>query len=407
MRLFVLADRWQAERREVLKLFLYASQAGLLDLSWDVICPSCRGAPERHQSLRQMKTQAHCPACNIRCDSNFADSVEVTFRPNPSIRCVVVTRYCSGGPMNAPHVVVQQQIPGRQTRTLELALSPRTYRIRSVKLSAHTRLNVTTDVHASSAVISIRRPSIEPGNVEASSQLTLTIRNDDPQPITVMLERVAGDEQTATAATVIAMNEFRTLFSEEVLQPDTLVSVGAVTLLFTDLKSSTALYEAIGEAPAYGLVRRHFDLLKDCIARHDGGLVKTIGDAVMAAFVDPANAVEAAFDMHRAIAEDNASRDEPQLSLKVGIHHGSCIAVNLNDILDYFGTAVNVAARVQKESSGGDTVITEGLWQDPHVQAVIQRTGCVREEVVTVLRGLSGTRKMHRLKLNVPANIDK
>src|SRR5262249_5074028 len=88
MRPFVFADRWKADRRDVLRLFLQASQAGLLDLSWDVICPSCRGAQERHESLRKLKAKAHCPACNIRYSADFAESVELRFRPNPSIRRV-------------------------------------------------------------------------------------------------------------------------------------------------------------------------------------------------------------------------------------------------------------------------------------------------------------------------------
>jgi adenylate cyclase len=75
MRPFVFADLWKADRRDVLKLFLHASQAGLLDLSWDVICPGCRGAQERHDSLRKMRTEAHCPACNIQYGANFAESV--------------------------------------------------------------------------------------------------------------------------------------------------------------------------------------------------------------------------------------------------------------------------------------------------------------------------------------------
>src|SRR3989442_15997376 len=64
----------------------------------------------------------------------------------------------------------------------------------------------------------------------------------------------------------------------------------------------------------------------------EGTLVKTIGDSVMAAFFDPAKAIEAAFAMHESINKDNAARVEPVLALKIGIHHGPCIAVNMNDI---------------------------------------------------------------------------
>jgi adenylate cyclase len=401
MRPFIFADRWKADRREVLKLFLHASQAGLLDLSWDVICPGCRGAQERHDSLRKMKTSAHCPACNIRYDAHFAESVEVTFRPNPSIRRVEVVRYCSGGPMNAPHVVAQQQIPAHQSKRLEMRLNPWKYNVRSPKLQARTFIRTIADARISQATIKIHRPTLEPSTLELTPDVSLTLENDDDKDITLMIERVAGNENAATASIVIAMSEFRTLFSEEVLAPDTPISVGTVALMFTDLKASTSLYEKIGEAPAYGLVRRHFDLLRETIAKCDGTLVKTIGDSVMAAFLDPAKAIEAAFEMHDSIDKDNAARGEPALTLKVGIHQGPCIAVNMNDILDYFGTAVNLAARVQKESQGGDIVVTEEIWQDPHVRAVLAGRKHHVEALNCTLRGLTGKRTVYRISTYV------
>jgi len=397
MRPFVFADRWKADRREVLKLFLHASQAGLLDLSWDVICPGCRGAQERHDSLKKMKTDAHCPACNVRFDADFAQSVEVRFRPNPSIRRIDVVRYCSGGPMNAPHIVAQQQIPAGQSRTVDLRLPPWEYRVRSLKLDTPCVVRTSADAKRSAATISIHRPTLSPTALQLTSDVSLTLKNDDTKAITVMIERAAGHEDAATASTVIAMSEFRTLFAEEVLSPETPISVGAVALMFTDLKASTSLYEEIGEAPAYALVRRHFDLLRETIARCDGTIVKTIGDAVMAVFVDPAKAVEAAFEMHGAIEADNRARGEPALSLKIGIHHGPCIAVTLNDILDYFGTAVNLAARIQKESRGGDVVLTEEIWGDPDVQEVLGRRPHEHEVIVCEIRGLRGMKTVHRI----------
>jgi class 3 adenylate cyclase len=381
----------------VLKLFLHASQAGLLDLSWDVICPGCRGAQERHDSLRKMKTEAHCPACNIRYDADFAESVEVTFRPNPSIRKVEIVRYCSGGPMNAPHVVAQQQIPAGESRTLNLRLNPWKYNVRSLKLAAQTFVKTSANSEISRATIRIHRPTLEPFTLELAPDVSLTLQNNDDKDITVMIERAAGNENAATASMVIAMSEFRTLFSEEVLSPETPISVGAVALMFTDLKASTAMYETIGEAPAYGLVRRHFDLLRETIAKCDGTLVKTIGDSVMAVFFDPVKAVEAALEMHRTISEDNSARGEPALSLKIGIHHGPCIAVNLNNILDYFGTTANIAARVQKESHGEDIVLTEEIWQDAHVQELLARQKCESRKESCVIRGLTGTRQIARI----------
>jgi adenylate cyclase len=398
MRPFVFADQWKADRREVLKLFLHASRAGLLDLSWDVICPGCRGAQERHDSLKKMQTGAHCPACNIQYDANFAESVEVTFRPNASIRRVEIVRYCSGGPMNAPHVVAQQQIPAGQSKTLEMRLNPWKYHVRSLKLETHTFVRTSTGTKDSRGTIKIHRPTLEPLTLELAPDVSLTIENNDDKDITVMIERVAGNENAATASAVIAMSEFRTLFSEEVLSPGVPISVGAVALMFTDLKASTILYEHLGEAPAYGLVRRHFELLRETIAKCDGTLVKTIGDSVMAVFMDPAKAVEAAFEMHRSVDHDNEVRGQPALKLKIGIHYGPCIAVNLNDVLDYFGTTANLAARIEKESEGGDIIVTDEVWQDSHVQEMLAKRKCETQKESCMVRGLSGARGICRIR---------
>ncbi len=390
MRPFVFADRWKADRREALKLFLHASQSGLVDLSWDVICPGCRGASERHATLRNLRTRAHCPACNIQYDSDFADRVEVTFRPSPLIRRVDVLRYCSGGPMNSPHTVVQQNIEPGESRTLQLRLNPWKYHVRSAKLASEAYLKTDAANTQSTATVTIHRPTLEPETLEVNPDVALTIQNKDSKPITVSIERVAGHESAATAAMVIAMQEFRTLFSEEVLAPETPISVGAVTLLFTDLKASTALYESIGEAPAYGLVQRHFDLLREVVSKAEGAIVKTIGDAVMAAFLDPAQSVQAAFEMHKVVR-----RELPDLVLKIGIHHGPCITVNQNDILDYFGTTANLAARLQRESEGNDIVMSEDVWRDPGVQKVLTQRACTTKPRECMVRGLSGNRTIY------------
>ncbi len=69
--------------------------------------------------------------------------------------------------------------------------------------------------------------------------------------------------------------------------------------------------------------------------------MKTIGDAVMASFVDPLDGLRAALDMQARIARLNARRRRRAVGLKVGLHAGACLAVTLNDRLDYFGQTVN------------------------------------------------------------------
>jgi class 3 adenylate cyclase len=110
-----------------------------------------------------------------------------------------------------------------------------------------------------------------------------------------------------TADRVATLQAFRDLFSDQVLRPGDEVGIRRVTLLFSDLRGSTALYDAIGDAAAYRLVRDHFAYLAAIVREHEGTVVKTIGDAVMAAFHDPAEGLKAAIAMQERVASFNAT----------------------------------------------------------------------------------------------------
>ena len=84
----------------------------------------------------------------------------------------------------------------------------------------------------------------------------------------------------------------------------------------------------------------------------------------MATFRHPIHALRAVWNAQTEIAE----RGEPMLWLKVGMHKGPCIVVNLNDRLDYFGSTVNIAARLPAFSQGGELVFTDEINDDPEVR---------------------------------------
>ena len=159
------------------------------------------------------------------------------------------------------------------------------------------------------------------------------------------------------------------LFATEALRPGEQISVGTLTVLFTDLKGSTRLYREIGDATAFGQVMSHFDVLKELVADEDGALVKTIGDAVMAVFRQPVAALKSMLKAQQRLAFP-AGGTQP-LTLKAGIHVGPCIAVTLNDRLDYFGSTVNLAARLEGQSTGADVVISDAVYSDPEVRKLL------------------------------------
>ena len=175
------------------------------------------------------------------------------------------------------------------------------------------------------------------------------------------------------------------------------LAIRDIALLFTDIKGSTALYQRIGDLNAFQLVQQHFDWLREATVRHGGAVVKTIGDAVMAAYPDAARAVAAALDMRDAIERFNQDQPERPVSLKIGIHHGAAIAVTLNDELDYFGQTVNIASRVQEMADAAEIWITEEVWRYPGVQALLERSSVEARE--TRFQGIETPMAVRRIAL--------
>lgn len=401
LRPYVLADRWRAPRREVLTLCLLATRAGLLDLRWDVLCPLCRGAEQSSARLADVRADAHCDACNIDYTANFDRSVEVTFRPNPSVRAVDVRQYCVGGPQVTPHIVAQQLLAPGATRTLAPALEEGRYRLRTMSLPGGRALVVAPD--GDHEVTLPAYASGWPGDesrLAARSTIRLENRTDAEQLF--ILERTAWSDQAATAADVTALQVFRDLFASEALRPGEQISVGSLTVLFTDLRSSTSLYREIGDAVAFGAVMNHFDVLRREIAAEGGALIKTIGDAVMAVFRHPADALRAALRAQKILAAP--PEGARPLFLKAGIHTGACIAVTLNGRLDYFGSNVNIAARLEPLSTGADCVITGDVRRDPEVATLLEDAagGLAAEPSEARLKGFDDERfELWRVKKEV------
>jgi class 3 adenylate cyclase len=152
------------------------------------------------------------------------------------------------------------------------------------------------------------------------------------------------------------------------------------------------MYRRVGDAPSYRAVRDHFDFMRRLIGAHGGGVVKTIGDAVMAAFVDPADGLAAALAIQR---QSLASAEG--LTIKLGLHWGPAIAVNANDLLDYFGQTVNLAARLQEESEGGDVVLAAALAEDPSAARLLSDDTLRIERFQAAVRGLEGPIAMIRV----------
>jgi class 3 adenylate cyclase len=398
LRPYALADAWEADRRAVLELCLRATRAGLLELRWDLLCPLCRGAKERAPTLAEIERNVHCDTCNIDFGVEFDRSVELTFRPSPAIRELDEAEYCVAGPQVTPHVIAQQLLPIGAARTLTATLERGRYRLRALDLPGGA--SVLVGEGAREATVAAADAGWPAGELLLAETSTLRLVNGTDREQLFVLERTAWRDDAATAAEVTALQVFRDLFSTEALRPGEPISVGTLTIVFTDLRDSTRFYREIGDAPAFGSVMEHLDVLYGAVADAGGAVVKSMGDAIMAVFVRPAPAVSGMLAAQHALA--TPAEGKRPLFLKAGIHSGPCIAITQNDRLDYFGSTVNLAARLVGLSTGSDVVVSGAVLADPEVQELIGELAV--EPTEGELKGFDDERvELWRLAVAVPA----
>lgn len=386
IRPFELAERFQSAPRETLAVCLHAVQAGVLELSWDLICPSCRTASERSASLAELPAGGHCQLCDLSYEIELDQAVEATFQPAPALRRVDPGPYCIGGPMRTPHVVSQVILPPSAELTLLAPREPGRYRL-FVRGGKTWPLEVTEEGR-DGAEITIGEAGIEAERLELRSDARLVVRHLPARESHLKIERLEWASRAATAHAVSTLPEFRRQFSSDLLRAGVTLRVAKVALLFTDLTDSTALYSRVGDAKAFKVVHGHFDLLSEIVAARHGTVVKTIGDAVMAAFVEERDALGAALDIQRRFPAFRAEHAEASQSfLKVGLYAGPCYVVTANGILDYFGQTVNTTARLQSAAGRGEIVLTDDLAAEAEARGWLEGYA-VSERFEAALKGL-------------------
>jgi class 3 adenylate cyclase len=396
MRPFALADAWRRPRREVLAAFLKAVPAGLVELRWGIVCPSCMTSSREARGLDEVSRKGHCQLCDIRFELDLDRAVEATFVPHPSVRRPPEATFCIGGPGRMPHVLVQASVDPGATRALDVPREPGRYRV-FARGGAVATLEVDGDGGAA-AHATIDGTAVQPVRLHARPGGALLVTSTCADARHVKIERLDFASAAATAHIVSTLAEFRTHFSSDLLKRGTPLKVARAAVLFSDLTGSTALYSRVGDAAAFRLVDDHFDLLRAVVAEHEGVLVKTMGDAVMAAFVDVAQCARAAVDALRRFEKFRAKAPHgDHVGLKLGLYAGPCYVVTANGALDYFGQTVNVASRVQHLAESGEIVMPADVVAD---LAPADRAGLAQKEYLRArVKGFEGELALVRLEL--------
>ncbi len=391
IRPFEVARAWGKDRREVLRGFLHAARAGLVELQWQINCPSCRVGAQTARSLDEVERRAHCDACNIGYDLDFGEHVEAIFKIAKTIRAVETAVYCASSPWFRPHVYGQITAPPGEVVERTCALPPGSILVRTLRHGRRATLEVADHAPKSLRVVldDNKLTMTAEGSVPIGSDTTLTIDNKSSNSETLLVERTGWSADIVLGSVITTFPDFLDLFATEAPAAGVELSVSSLTLLFSDLTGSTALYERVGDARAFAIVEEHFRDMARAITEHNGAIVKTMGDAVMATFASPSDALKAGLQM---VSECERAHGNIDLSVKVGLHEGACLAVRANDKLDFFGTTVNVAARLQAQAKGSEIVIAESLLDHSEVGSLVRDRPLRRFEA-----SLKGIREIAKL----------
>ncbi len=389
------------DEERVIAAFLHAARVGIFELSWNVLCPGCGGVLDATATLRSIHKEAYeCALCAAGYEPTLDEMVEVTFTVSPQVR-----RIAAHDPNTLPIWDYFRQIfwssgidlPGNFDELIDEIT------IDSVELPPGERALISLQLPAEFVIVF--EPVTHANKVRAPTG-TMVLR---PGPLRLSIDNrtdvrvlpsvwIAGDplhdllgkrKPFLTAKRLLSNQTFRDIYRTDMLDVDQGLKITSLTFLFTDLKGSTGLYERVGDLVAYDLVRAHFRLLHEIVASEAGAVVKTIGDAVMATFSTPDRALAAALRMRDAMPDIKGASGAEELLLKIGIHEGPCLAVTLNDRLDYFGQTVNIAARVQGLAVSTSIFATGSVVEHPVSAKLLSTAGLTPEAQRAALRGIA------------------
>src|SRR5262245_43506289 len=398
--------------------FLHAARLGLFDLTWNVLCPGCGGVLEATQTLKSVHKEAYdCALCAAGYEPTLDEMVEVAFTVSPRLRRIAAHDphllpiweyfrqiFWSSG-IDLPETGFEELLEKITIEAIELPAGQKA--LISLQLPAEFVIVFEPVTHAAHFIDVKGEPTRERQNLTMifnrihAPTGTTTMH---PGPLRLSLETrsdartlpsvwIAGDElhhllgrrrPFLTAKRLLSNQTFRDIYRTDTLDVDQGLKVTSLTFLFTDLKGSTALYDRVGDIVAYDLVREHFKILQEIVSSEGGAIVKTIGDAVMATFPTPDRAVNAALRMRDSIQEL-----KNDLLIKIGIHEGPCLAVTLNDRLDYFGQTVNITTRVQSLADSRENSETKSVVENAQVSKILEASKLRLTEQSAALRGVA------------------
>ena len=357
---------------EAIDLFLHSAKLGLAEMEWHLVCPACGHVVESLRNMHKLHSSFVCRQCAFEATVSLDDYIQVTFTISRSVREIVFHhpesltaedlffKYSLSKGMRSwldgsNHADVLRTVtkflaylePGEKQR-LEFQTEPGLVLITRLSDGTVAGFPVAPETTPDPQTISLQIAEGQyrvldheaaPGRADfgyagftfdqlgslLTGSVIVELENRLERRVCMWVAFIQGApprkgltfDPFLSGKRLITTQTFRNLFRSETVSENEGIGVKDITFLFTDLKGSTALYDQIGDPKAYYLVRQHFDTLGNIINRYEGATVKTIGDAVMATFMTPLDAIRASLEMLHDIEAFNQNISD-KLVLKIG-----------------------------------------------------------------------------------------
>ncbi|GIX42210.1 MAG: hypothetical protein KatS3mg129_1943 [Leptospiraceae bacterium] len=346
---------------DVLTFFLKSTKQGLFLLSYDIICPHCKGVRKELNHLGEIPEKESCEVCEIDFESTGFNNIEITFKVHPSIFKVKQEFYCAAEPAKKPHIILQKKIEPKTTYKFFLHFTNDIYRLR---WKGQKQYIILKKCQNAKKELIINDYITTDQYIELEDNAQIIIENTSDSIKEIILEYISEDEFFLRPYELFNFQGFRDLFSEEVLNTNIKLDIGIQYLMFIDIVGSTKLYIEKGDDFAFYQVKKFFEFCYEKIKKYYGAVIKTMGDAIFASLPDEESLIQCAKEIWNNF-------NNKEIKIRIILNSGKVFAVNLNTGIDYFGTPVNLLAKMEKYLKEQEIAIPEHLYKKENIKKYI------------------------------------
>ena len=417
-------------------LFIHGAKIGLFDMNYNMVCPMCGGIANSHHELDELEPESfYCYVCDINVPTALDGQVEVSFTIHPDIKTLGIdplkdeqsyflyhfsNNYEKTTELLAySHNLLQQFCSLNPDEQVVLDIEGKLGHVcQLVSIDQDTACWVYFDQETEQTEQKIELNILNHGFAPRELHLPIghyqfVIRNHGRVKLgfvmfgfnykefrQMMTEHPPLISPFLTASGLINHQSFRDLFRVQQLSESLNLNIKNLTVMFTDLRGSTAMYDEAGDMFAYQIVKKHFELLGEAVRQHSGSIVKTMGDAIMATFSSPLNGFLCSLEMVQKIDRFNEEQKQHgyEIGLKIGLNSGSALTVVNDERLDYFGQSINIAARIQGLASANEIYLSQDVYEDANIADLLQQhAGYVAEKQSASLKGVGQAVEVYKV----------